>query len=391
MLARLIGRSAQLAVALCGAGAMISASAAETPYDRGVTLLRLEVFTKAAECFDQAVRAGRSDKTVLRCRGFARMLSGGPSTAVYDFTAAIRLDPKDSVLYYGRGCARQFLGDIEGAVKDFNESIRLDPGYLDPRWERLLASHDQSARQADSIEVPEALRLAKRLGEEFTKLNDTTLRDLGAFGGRDLVLGERVGLNIFPAYRAFSDLFMEIRWSSDPEKLALLVGSRPSAEWGRAAQMVLHGEFESARAVLEKAIRDSPNDAMLRRMRGALHLGNGDMRAAVEDFVAAAKLDSSHPEQWWELSAEIHSNLGDREEAARERRAALRASSRAAEKAASDQQQLQKKYEEFMKQLREFRKQLGEMNKRSNAAPEQFPRRNPDRVAPAGLPAPGLP
>jgi tetratricopeptide (TPR) repeat protein/predicted aspartyl protease len=90
------------------------------------TLIGRELGPALEDC-NAAVKASRSDASVLDSRGLVYLRLGKYDKAIRDYDAALALDPKIPWSLYGRGLARQHLGQSAAAEADIAAAKALSP------------------------------------------------------------------------------------------------------------------------------------------------------------------------------------------------------------------------------------------------------------------------
>jgi tetratricopeptide (TPR) repeat protein len=92
---------------------------------------------------------------------------GSPARAVYDralvdFDEAIRLDPNDAYSFAGRGAVWHCLEDFDRAIDDYTEALRLDPASTFARINRGNAWREKHAYSRAVADFEEVRRIAPK-------------------------------------------------------------------------------------------------------------------------------------------------------------------------------------------------------------------------------------
>jgi tetratricopeptide (TPR) repeat protein len=248
-----------------------------TAYERGKQEFEGGRYQDAVKSFDQAIAEGPKDKRAFRCRAFAGLLAGDLQGAIRDFTTAAQIDRRDAVAFYGRGAVRELLGEDEQALADLTEAIRLNPKYgaayllRSGLWIRL---HEFEKNASDM----------KRAMEIRNDWNEA----------RDIESGKCVDLNRFLAYRYWQVLYEEHRDLEKGGSVRLALGGPIPAQAmphvKLALQQVTARELDKAVESLDQAIRAAPKHATAHGLRGAVHVVQGDLKAALADYTRACEL-----------------------------------------------------------------------------------------------------
>ena len=298
---------------------------------------------------------GRSRELVAAIEDAARRAQSGPdrtealaelsslyhangylAEAVRCYVVLQQLQPGEGRWAYRHAVIVSGFGQAEAAMNLFEHVLRSEPDYLQARLRKAeLHLKQGELNEARSLfekvlneqdnEPYALLGLARCSMEErdwpaargylerVVKITDFAL-------GYDLIVTvyERMGLHaqaeelrgrakFFGGFRDMADPWMESLWqdSFDAFQLSLAAGAAKT-----------RGELDTARALLERAVRFSPKDAELRFQLAIVLMESGQNTAAREQLVLCTQLQPSFADPWAHLTGLV-SAQGDHEGAQR--------------------------------------------------------------------------
>ena len=230
--------------------------------NRGLALMQLERFTEAIEAFSTAIELKPEYSGSWNNRGLAQHRAGEHAAAIEDFSHAIEMQPEALKFWMHRSVAREASGDSSGAEEDLAHAV----------WLRKLAELTQSLRQSPSS----AERWVAR-GRHYLEKDelDSALQDF--------------------------------------DRAVILDVSCAGAYSGRAAIYLRQGDTERAVRECTRAIERAPYHEAY-SLRGDAHFERGDYDQAIEDYVAARRLDGQVAQAYLKRSQE-HEAAGEIEQA----------------------------------------------------------------------------
>ena len=221
--------------------------------------------------FTEVSPDGRFRVPALVGAGRCLIALGDLQGAHRSFTAAVAAGPDDADAHRGLAAVAYDLGQLQFAVHHLEVAARLDPA--DPRPHRLVGLIQKDLGQHEPAEAAyrEALRRGltePARGEMVVELADTLVR-AGKFADALAVLDD------------------------DPP------APGPACAAARVEALRGVGRRADAAAAADRAIAVHPSDGRLRRLRGQLHLDDGNPIAAVGTLeAAAARLPADYQTQF---------------------------------------------------------------------------------------------
>jgi tetratricopeptide (TPR) repeat protein len=241
-------------------------------------------------------------------RGWSHFLLEDYDNALRDFNSAISYDPALAYAYNNRGLVYQLRGDLRNAASDFEYAISL--GLEPASWAQynlglvdLVLAQEGSAMLPD--DEPETVVTTTDSSVELSNLIDQgrVAHEMGEWSSTVMFMTEALALeanNSIAVYlrgRAYIALDNFDAALADFERLVELAEAgasfprREYAYWERAVAHAEVGDFESARADMERAAAIDP-------MHVNNFIGNGTIAALAGDMATAGAAFLDLMQRW---------------------------------------------------------------------------------------------
>lgn len=112
---------------------------AEAHYQRGNALRHLGLLDAARDSYTQAIRYKPDYAHAFCNRGAVQQALGQTDDALADYDQAIALDPQDALAHYNRALVLQAGSRWDEVVPSYDRAIAINPGYADAQYNRALA------------------------------------------------------------------------------------------------------------------------------------------------------------------------------------------------------------------------------------------------------------
>lgn len=222
------------------------------------------------------VLARSPDQTEARAlRSRIRLRLGDLNGAASDARRWAELAPRDAEPLRILGSVQLLRGDAEGAVLVLKRAVQLDPAHLSSRLDLAKAYKMSGQKRLADETLREAGRLEREQRRAAGQRAEASYHRLKAL---ELLQAGKPAL----AVKSFEDAL-----EHDGQNPDLLL------EAGEAARAA--GDLSLSRDYLDRAVKLSPGNALIRLARGETILASGDPEGALEDLQEAARLDLSDP------------------------------------------------------------------------------------------------
>jgi tetratricopeptide (TPR) repeat protein len=138
----------------------------------GVTLLDLNEWDAAADCFEHVIRLSRGFALGHNNLGVVWSRRKEQHQAMACYREALRCDPNEVRAHFNLGVARSDLGDTDGAIRYYEEAIRVFPKYAPAHLNLGNALVDKGDVEGGIRCYWEAVRLDPNDAVARAKLND---------------------------------------------------------------------------------------------------------------------------------------------------------------------------------------------------------------------------
>ena len=211
--------------------------------------------------FDKAISTGFQQPWSYYFRALTAIRDGRDDLAMDDLVRALELDQNFALAYHERAGIKRRSGDYQGAHFDYQQAIAVDPGFAlayNNRGSVKMLMGDYSGAIED---YTEAIRLDPEL---YMALNN----------------------------RGYARYFTEDKEGALLDFNAAITGGAgfSSVKLNKASLLAEQGEMLEALQLLDEALQDHPEEAMLYLNRGLVRELTGDLNGACEDWHTAIAL-----------------------------------------------------------------------------------------------------
>ncbi|WP_437203341.1 tetratricopeptide repeat protein [Planctomicrobium sp. SH664] len=275
---------------------------------RGYFLMLLKHYPQADADFTQAISLDLAYAQPYNNRGLVAIALGNHKAAVRDFETALRINPEYVDAHNNLGFAQIQLGEAEAAVQSFDKALSIDPKYINAITNRARANLKLNRPAEAAADLTKAIALQPQQlphyvlraeayeasGQEqaaqadldhinwVTTYGELTQRLQKSPGNADLwtSLGEHLLLKNRDdeAVKAFEQAL-----KANPKSLPALMG--------QARLAMRSGQLDLVISACTQAI-EAGEIHEARSLRGDAHVQQGNLDAAIEDYVAAKRFDS---------------------------------------------------------------------------------------------------
>ena len=232
-------------------------------------------YGEARKQLDWVLARSPDDVEARGLRSRIRLRLGDLNGAASDARRWSELAPRDAEPLRILGSVQLLRGDAEGSVLVLKRAVELDPSHLSSRLDLAKAYKmsgqtrlaDETMREAGRLEREQRRQAEQRAEASYHRLRALQLMEAGKPA---------------QAVKSFEDALQH-----DPKNADLLL------EAGQAASA--SGDFPLSLEYLDRAVKLSPGNALIRRARGDTMLASGDPEGALTDLLEAARLDPSDP------------------------------------------------------------------------------------------------
>ncbi len=285
---------------------------AEARYNLGVLLQREARAEEAAEHLRAAVEADPDNARAMVALGtvLAELELAGEATLTLE--RAVGLAPQSPEARYNLGLALSKAGALAEAAEQFRAALDLRPDYADARRALGVSLQRQEDLAGAARELRATLAAAPRDGDTRNTLGTVLLR-IGDLSGaiREFEEAVRIDGSLVKAHRNLAQAYQRAGRPEDARassQRSVVVADRAAKrrqsilmeQQGR--QLLEHGDFAAAVAVLREATEASPDfeDAQL-RLGSALRQLGSDREAAIEVLGHCLELNPDRAEAHFEM------------------------------------------------------------------------------------------
>jgi tetratricopeptide (TPR) repeat protein len=294
----------------------------EQRMERGRAAIQAQDWETAADVADALEAAGHRDRANL-LRGESLFRQGRLVNALgrlkeIEDQGAIRLE---AVALSGRCLLK--LGNLREASRAYRFVLSQQPEHVDAHRGLAAIAYDLGNLQQASGHLQEVARLDPRDGKSH-RLRGLILKFQSLFPEAEEAYLNALSRELPPNFRL--EVYLELaecraerrEYASALEALGERAGAGPEG----ALALAVRGEClwglgrgEEARALLEGALREHPNDAKLLGLRGQIHLANGEAKTAADVLERALRGDP-HNGNYRDHLARAYVQLGRHADAA---------------------------------------------------------------------------
>jgi tetratricopeptide (TPR) repeat protein len=119
------------------------------------------------EYLTRSITVDPKDTDAYFSRGYAYLIHGEYSKAVFDFTRCIQLSPEDALSYYFRGKAKVFLENNRSCIEDFTKALQINPNYVDALLQRAQARKRVQELSSAEEDLTQVIRLNPNLATAY--------------------------------------------------------------------------------------------------------------------------------------------------------------------------------------------------------------------------------
>ena len=208
-------------------------------------------------------------------RSRIRLRLGDLNGAASDARRWVELAPRDAEPLRVMGTVQLLRGDAEGSMLVLKRAVQLDPAHLASRLDLAKAYEMSGQKRLADDALREAGRLERQLRREAEQRAEASYHRMRAL--QLMEAGKPA-----QALQSFEDAL-----EHDAKNAELLL------EAGEAARAA--ADLPLSREYLNRAVKVSPGNALIRLSRGETILASGDPEGALADLQEAARLDPSDP------------------------------------------------------------------------------------------------
>lgn len=227
--------------------------------------------------------------------------------------AAAELDPDDGQVHSVLGVTLSFLGRRDDAIQELVQSLRINPSNQDTMLRIASLYHDVRGAASSKDNLARAIdyyRAAERLGglpPEARVYYSSALASIGDIRGAGVQLAvvvpqgdttspaaQRLG-QLAAALRAAQDLDGRVREAAEKDPAG------PEASRLQIQQLLAEGRTLQSFYMLDRFLRDFPEDAEGWLMMGMLRARVGDAERFIEEHPAAPPAKEGEPPLWMQL------------------------------------------------------------------------------------------
>lgn len=213
-----------------------------------------EDWKKALEVAQQARTARPDDPEVLYTLGATQIGAGANEQAVSTYEKLVALQPKSAAALMQLAKAHAVSGDRTRATNALRKAVSLQPDFTDAQM--ALAAFELRAKR-----YSEAMKIAQQVQKRSAK------SPAGFVLEGDVLMAERKFPQAVKAY-----------------EVAYGMGKSGTVLIKLHAALTRAGKPEEAEGRLAQWLKESPDDAMVRRYRADNHLKSGMYKEAIEDY-----------------------------------------------------------------------------------------------------------
>jgi tetratricopeptide (TPR) repeat protein len=240
---------------------LLEPSLGEPDFYLGYLNFKADTNAYVLEHLDKAINKGFKEHQVYYNRGLYKLVTGDFSGAIDDYTDAIDLKKDYALAYHDRGTAKRELGDMQGALYDYriatNYEHNFPIAFNNMGSVKIILGDYNGALEDYSVAI---------------NLDSTFFIAYNNRGSAEYFLGDLdAALKDFESALAIS------------EKYSLAMNNK-------AAVLAKNMENETAIAIFDEVINNSPNFAKAYLNRGLVKELLGDLEGACSDWNMALEL-----------------------------------------------------------------------------------------------------
>jgi tetratricopeptide (TPR) repeat protein len=241
----------------------------EAWFCKGYILYGTDTTGADALCFQRAIEHGFEEAYAYYFRGLTHLREHNEDLALRDFDQALLLSEDFALAYHERAGVKRMLGDLQGAHFDYRTAIQYQP------------------------EFPQAYN---NLGSVKILLGDYE----GALADYTTAITMDPGLFLAYNNRGYAHYFM-----GDPDAALedfnaalLLKEDFPEASLNKSSLLAGQDRMQEALSLLDTAIVNDPESAILYLNRGLVRELTGDLKGACEDWARAGELGAASAQEY---------------------------------------------------------------------------------------------
>jgi putative PEP-CTERM system TPR-repeat lipoprotein len=277
---------------------------------RAYAQIELGDLRAARQSLDQARDAAvTKPASLILVEANLALREGKPDSAMSLADQAIKLEPNNAVYWNFRGTVSHSKGNAKNALADYGKALALNPKYLDARLARVSLMLDSAQEKEADLDIqyllqeyPHDVRAAYLRAVFASKRNDSAVaREALQAVTKVTDAAPSEALNQWPQYLLLGGLAHY--GLNQPEKaktylqrFLLLSPGHPGARKVLGSILLKEGDSNGAMAVLEQAVKTSPDDAYGLSLLASAYMAQKQYRKASELLERAVQVAAGAPQ-----------------------------------------------------------------------------------------------